>query len=65
MLIDIFARRYDGTVLRDTFEQRDSRLLVQTFRILAEDMYPTIRMARKTAGVWLSGQIYTVVSRAN
>lgn len=40
MLIDIFARRYDGTVIRDTFEQRDSRLLVQAFRILAEDMYP-------------------------
>lgn len=40
MLIDIFARRYDGTVLRDNFEQRDSRLLVQAFRILAEDMYP-------------------------
>ena len=40
MLIDIFARRYDGTVLRDTFEQRDSRLLVQALRILAEDIYP-------------------------
>lgn len=40
MLIDIFARRYDGTVLRDNYEKRDSRLLVQAFRILAEDMYP-------------------------
>jgi hypothetical protein len=43
MLIDIFARRYEGQALRDSFEQRDSRLLVQAFRILAEDMYPYYR----------------------
>jgi hypothetical protein len=40
MLIDIFARRYESKPLRDNFEQRDSRLLVQAFRILSEDMYP-------------------------
>ena len=40
MLIDIFARRYGRVTFRDVFEQRDSRLLVQAFRILAEDIYP-------------------------
>lgn len=40
MLIDIFARRYQGVQLRDSFEERDRRLLVQAFRILAEDLYP-------------------------
>lgn len=40
MLIDIFARRYEGVPLRDAFEQRDGRLLVQAFRILSEDLYP-------------------------
>jgi hypothetical protein len=40
MLIDIFARRYENQRLRDSFEQRDSRLIVQSFRILAEDIYP-------------------------
>ena len=40
MLIDIFSRRYDGIALRDSFDQRDSRLLIQAFRILAEDIYP-------------------------
>lgn len=40
MLIDIFARRYEGVQLRDGFEDRDRRLFVQAFRILSEDMYP-------------------------
>jgi hypothetical protein len=40
MLIDIFARRYEMTTVRNSFEQRDSRLLVQAFRILSEDIYP-------------------------
>ncbi|MDP2734243.1 MAG: hypothetical protein Q8O63_14250, partial [Hoeflea sp.] len=40
MLNDIFARRYDRIQLRDSFEQRDQRLLVQSFRILADDIYP-------------------------
>jgi len=40
MLLDIFARRYASVPLRDAFEQRDSRLLIQAFRILAEDLYP-------------------------
>lgn len=43
MLIDIFARRYEKQTLRDSFEQRDNRLLVQAFRILAEDMCPYYR----------------------
>lgn len=40
MLLDIFARRYDATQLRDAFEERDRRLLVQAFRILKEDIFP-------------------------
>jgi len=40
MLVDIFARRYEGSQLRDGFEERDSRLLIQSFRILAEDLSP-------------------------
>lgn len=40
MLIDILARRYKDVLFRDSFEPRDSRLLIQAFRILAEDMYP-------------------------
>ncbi|MBB6466033.1 hypothetical protein HNQ96_001891 [Aminobacter lissarensis] len=40
MLVDIFARRYEGIQLRAAFEERDSRLLVQSFRILAEDLSP-------------------------
>lgn len=40
MLIDIFARRYEGTTLRDGFEERDRRLLVQATRILTEDLCP-------------------------
>ncbi|MBW8321641.1 MAG: hypothetical protein K0M49_08005 [Arenimonas sp.] len=40
MLVDIFARRYEGSQLREAFEERDSRLLVQSFRILAEDLSP-------------------------
>lgn len=40
MLIDIFARRYESSILRDSFEQRDSRLLSQVFRILSEDIRP-------------------------
>src|SRR5258705_8265350 len=40
MLIDIFARRYEDTRLRDGFEERDRRLLVQATRILTEDVCP-------------------------
>jgi hypothetical protein len=40
MLIDIFARRYEDVKLRDVFEERDRRLLVQATRILREDVYP-------------------------
>jgi hypothetical protein len=40
MLIDIFARRYEASELREALEERDSRLLVQSFRILAEDLSP-------------------------
>ncbi len=40
MLIDSFARRYESVQLRDGFEERDRRLLVQAFRILSEDIYP-------------------------
>lgn len=40
MLVDIFARRYEGSWVREAFDERDSRLLVQSFRILAEDLSP-------------------------
>lgn len=40
MLVDIFARRYDGLVLRDSFDINDRRILLQSFRILEEDIYP-------------------------
>ena len=40
MLVDIFARRYESAQLRSSFEQRDLGMLVQAFRILAEDLYP-------------------------
>lgn len=40
MLLDIFARRYDDRQLRDGFDERDRRLLVQAFRILKEDIFP-------------------------
>lgn len=43
MLVDIFARRYEHVPLRDSFEQRDKRLLVQAFRILADDIRPYYR----------------------
>lgn len=49
MLIDIFARRYENKTLRESFEPRDSRLLVQAFRILAEDMYPYYRDGKEDA----------------
>lgn len=48
MLIDIFARRYIDKPLRDSFEERDSRLLVQAFRILSEDMYPYYRDGKES-----------------
>jgi AbiJ N-terminal domain 4 len=40
MLIDIFARRYEVSQLREALEEQDSRMLVQSFRILAEDLSP-------------------------
>ncbi len=47
MLIDIFSRRYEKWPLRDSFEERDSRLLVQAFRILADDIYPYYRNGKE------------------
>lgn len=64
MLIDIFARRYESTPLRDTFDQRDSRLLVQAFRILAEDIYPYYRDGKEdTKGVKFWTDIHSRLSR--
>lgn len=64
MLIDIFARRYENQTLRDSFEQRDSRLLVQAFRILAEDMYPYYRDGKKdTVGVAFWTGLHSNMSR--
>ncbi|WBL32753.1 hypothetical protein O5O51_13660 [Sinirhodobacter sp. HNIBRBA609] len=64
MLIDIFARRYENRTLRDSFEQRDSRLLVQAFRILAEDMYPYYRDGKEdTIGVAFWTGLHNNMSR--
>lgn len=64
MLIDIFARRYQNRVLRDSFEQRDSRLLIQAFRILAEDMYPYYSDGREnTIGVAFWTSLHSNMSR--
>lgn len=49
MLIDIFARRYEGKPLRESFEQRDGRVLIQAFRILSEDMCPYYRDGNEDA----------------
>ena len=40
MLTDIFARRYSGTVLWETYEEKDSQFLVQAFRIISEQFHP-------------------------
>lgn len=40
MLVDIFSRRYEQIDIRDSFDDRDRRLLVQAFRILSEDIAP-------------------------
>ncbi|MEX2491044.1 MAG: hypothetical protein WD425_04705 [Nitrospirales bacterium] len=40
MLTDIFARRYEGTVLWETFEEKDRQFLVQAFRIISEQFHP-------------------------
>jgi hypothetical protein len=39
MLTDIFANRYSGILLWDTFEEKDQRFLVQAFRIINEQIY--------------------------
>ncbi|MEO8327251.1 MAG: hypothetical protein ABI618_15475 [Nitrospirota bacterium] len=40
MLTDIFARRYSGTVLWETYEEKDRQFLVQAFRIISEQFHP-------------------------
>lgn len=40
MLTDIFAYRYADVPMWDAFERRDSRLIVQTYRIVEEQLYP-------------------------
>jgi hypothetical protein len=55
MLVDIFARRYEKTQLRASFEERDQRLLVQGFRILSEDIAPYYRDGKESeygVGFW-------------
>ncbi|WP_165349951.1 hypothetical protein [Mesorhizobium sp. M3A.F.Ca.ET.080.04.2.1] len=64
MLIDIFARRYESKPLRDGFEQRDSRVLVQAFRILSEDIYPYYRDGKEDPiGVAFWAGLHANVSR--
>jgi hypothetical protein len=40
MLTDIFAQRYASRVLWETFTETESKLLVQCFRIVAEQLIP-------------------------
>jgi len=64
MLIDIFARRYEAVPVRDTFEERDRRLLVQAFRILSEDISPEYRDGKEDAqGVAFWTTLHTKLSR--
>ncbi len=64
MLIDIFARRYESVPLRDGFEQRDSRLLVQAFRILGEDIYPYYQSGKEDSrGVAFWTNLHSRLSR--
>jgi hypothetical protein len=64
MLIDIFARRYENKPLRDSFESRDSRLLVQAFRILSEDMFPYYREGKECPiGVAFWSDLHNNLSR--
>lgn len=49
MLVDMFSRRYEGHQLRDGIEQRDTRLLMQAFRILADDLRPYYRDGKEDA----------------
>ena len=42
MLTDIFSARYAAVPLDQTFTEKDSRLLLQTFRILSEDICPEV-----------------------
>lgn len=55
MLTDIFAIRYERISLRDAYEERDRRLLVQCFRILQDDMLPYWLDGKenpKTKAIW-------------
>ncbi|MGO9311633.1 MAG: AbiJ-NTD4 domain-containing protein [Syntrophobacteraceae bacterium] len=40
MLTDIFAYRYENTPIWQTFGEPERRLLVQTFKIVSEQLYP-------------------------
>jgi hypothetical protein len=40
MLTDIFAERYASRMLWETFTETESKLLVQCFRIIAEQLIP-------------------------
>tara|TARA_R110002049_G_scaffold91473_1_gene227949 strand:+ start:705 stop:1766 length:1062 start_codon:yes stop_codon:yes gene_type:complete len=40
MLNDTFLRRYERTPLRESFEERDRRLIIQSFQILSTDLRP-------------------------
>jgi AbiJ-like protein len=64
MLVDIFARRYENKSLRDSFEQHDSRVLVQAFRVLSEDMYPYFVDGKESAiGVTFWTGLHSSLSR--
>ena len=64
MLVDISSRRYENQTLRDGFEQRDSRLLLQSFRILSEDIRPYYRDGNEdAAGVAFWTMLHDQMSR--
>lgn len=57
MLIDIFSRRYEGVALDITDYSVTPKLLMQAYRILAEDAYPTYtggKVNEKNKAFWQS-----------
>ena len=59
MLTDIFAYRYASTILWPTFTERERRLVVQAYRIFAEDLCPYWKDGKEdpyTKPIWMDVQ---------
>ena len=50
MLVDIFSTRYESRQIWNGFQDRDQRLLNQTYRILSEDLRPPFVDGKKSEG---------------